>query len=204
MGNGDQNKLLRPPPAAQLSDDAVGKRRSNLIVPVLLTALAISGIIITFLIGRLSMDNPTPVIVSEKPAEKNLSTTIAPVVAKPEPQPERPIELPVAALKSSDSEKLDMGCACGFSVGKNDYLAISSETAIFKANGETKVCPISSDQFDDFYGDEGRFQCGSYRVSISGRGEVGPGFDGHSRKATLRIEKAPLLKVMSGKWLCGC
>lgn len=202
-GNNEQDKLLRPPTAAPASRESQSQR-SNLLIPALLAALAIASIVIAYLVGRQSTENAKPAVIATKPVETKPQPVLAPPVAKPAAEPEKPIELSVAALKSSDSDKLDMGCACGFSMGKSEYLAVSGETAIFRANGETKICPISSAQFDDFYGDEGRFKCGSYSVSISGRGETGPGFDGHSRKATLRIEKAPLLKVMSGKWLCGC
>ena len=171
-----------------------------------LILLAVASVAaIRYLLGRATplepVAQPTREVESQKAAAPPVQPTKSIVPSMPQ---EVPTELSVSALKPADSQKLDMGCACGFSVGKTEYLAVSANTAIFRVEGTTKICPISEQAFDDFYGDEGSFKCGNVSVSISGRGEVGPGFDGHSRKANLRIAKGPLLKVMTGKWLCGC
>jgi hypothetical protein len=212
----DRDRLMRPPIVGSETTEPLSRRSPNLLVPILLAALMAAGILIAYLLGQQSTRPSTPPTALSKIEKEALPTKVSPPVAalandskpvlesKPVTVPEKPIELPMAPLKSSDIDKLEAGCACGFSVGKGEFLAVAGETAIFRVNGDAKICPISSEQFDDFYADEGRFQCGSYKVSVSGRGDVGPGFDGHSRKATLRVEKGSLLKVMSGKWLCGC
>ncbi|APG61930.1 hypothetical protein LPB140_02795 [Sphingorhabdus lutea] len=204
MEKRDQDKLLTPPTAPQESNELKCKRQSNWLVPSLFGSLAFAGMFIAYLLGQQSNERPSSTTIVTQPV-KSIQSKIEEIpIAKPRTDPEKPIQLLITAIKSSDSEKLDMGCSCGFTANKNEYLIVSSETAIFRVNGDAKICQISTQEFEDLYDNEGDFNCGSYKVAISGRGEVIPGYDGYSQKARLRIEKDSLTKVMSGKWLCGC
>lgn len=165
-----------------------------------------------FLLGMYSAgQNAPPAPVSAaKPASAEApkappAVPVVPVVKAPA-QPVKPA-IYLAAVTEGDRKKVGMGCMCTFSKtqrSENLLIAGGDDFAIWRPNGDRKICPLQDGQLQELFDDDATIQCGSSRVVIKGRGKVDPGFDGHGRAADLTVFEDGEETTLKGRWLCGC
>lgn len=113
--------------------------------------------------------------------------------------------LALATIKSSDWDKIGMGCACSFTVGnpiQEKMIAGSDGMAFFRLNGNDRLCPAPDTQ--SLFDGAVSMACGSAAVQITPFGKAEPGIDGHSSKARLHIADTAGTLSLTGTWGCSC
>ena len=111
----------------------------------------------------------------------------------------------MATLKSSDWNKIGMGCACSFTVGKpiqEKLIAGGDGLAFLRLNGKDRLCPAPDIQ--TLFDGPVSMSCGSTAVQVTPFGKAEPGLDGHSSKARLNIADAAGTLSLTGAWECSC
>jgi hypothetical protein len=147
----------------------------------------------------------TPVIVvPPKAAQSPSAPSTTPAIEPPKPtQP----ELRLATIKDGDWKKIGMGCSCSFTQGvprKELLIAGGDGVALFKPNGNSRVCTLREEQTQEMFDGETTIKCGQSRVHIKTFGEVEPGFDGHSSKARMTVIDNGQELELTGTFGCGC
>jgi hypothetical protein len=202
----DRDKLMGPP-TLPLPNDAVSRpmRSGKWLISSLLAVTLMLAITVAYLVGQKTTEQPA---VPSTPQPKPVAIAPKSVPAVKVPKVEKPVQpkLVLSAIVDSDWKKLGMGCACTFEVGKKAlFVTGGDDLAIFRPNGERKICSVSSEQFTQLYeNNEGRIDCGGSRISLKGRGEVSPGFDGHATSAKMTAISGGQEVTLSGNWNCGC
>ena len=202
----DRDKLMGPPTSPRPNDAAPRPMQSGRwLVGSLLAATLILAISVAYLVGQKTAEQP-PIPSARQPKPVAIAPKAVPPVEVP--KLEKPVQpkLVLSAIADSDWRKLGSGCACTFDVGKNAvFVTGGDDLAIFRPNGERKICSVSSEQFTQLYeSNEGRIDCEGSRISLKGRGEVSPGFDGHATSAKMTVISGGKEVTLSGKWNCGC
>lgn len=113
--------------------------------------------------------------------------------------------LALTSLKSSDWDKIGMGCACSFTMGKpiqEKLIAGGDGMAFFRLNGKERLCtaPDTQAMFDGPVS----MSCGSTAVQVTPFGKAEPDIDGHSSKARLHIADSAGTLSLTGTWGCSC
>jgi hypothetical protein len=115
--------------------------------------------------------------------------------------------LRLATIKDGDWKKIGMGCSCSFTQGiprKELLIAGGDGVALFKPNGNNRVCSLREEQTQEMFDGETTIKCGQSRVHIKTFGKVEPGFDGHSSKARMTVIDNGQELELTGTFGCGC
>ena len=204
-GKDDRDRLLGAPTGLDPANANRGAiNPGKWIVGILCAAVFLFAVAAAYLVGQKSTEQPAP-------APTVTRSTLTPVAAPQAPHPPiaakpMPQQLALGPIGASDWEKLGMGCACAFEVGKKIiFVAGGDNRAILRPNGIRKVCALGSEQFTHLYeNNEGKIECAGSRLSILGRGNVTPGEDGHSMSARMTAEGGGQEVTLSGHWNCQC
>jgi hypothetical protein len=173
--------------------------------------LLILGLVVTvaFLLGRATGSEAASKVDVQPVARSGPASTSPPARverrAEPVPLPSAEPQMVLADLTQADTERLGMGCYCGFDVdGKEKLVAGGNGVAILRPNGGRELCEIDEDKLQELFAGETSLACGSAKLRITPFGEVTPGEDGHSSQARVRIDQNGATKTFVGDWGCFC
>ena len=204
----DRDKLLGPPDGqASKAGRPIAGGSGKWLIAILLAATFMLAATVFYLLGQRSIEpTTTQVIATPKKVEAPPVVPFAPTDVVVAPAKQESPKLNLSPIADSDWNKLGMGCACTFEVAKKAvFVTGGDDKAIFRPNGNRKVCAIGSEQFTQLYeNNEGRIECGGARISIKGTGKITPGFDGHGTASRMTVLDGGQEITLSGKWNCGC
>jgi hypothetical protein len=178
---------------------------------VVSAAILIIGLVIAvaFLLGRatgsgaVAKHHVQPIVRSEPvPMPKPVAVEPTPTaVSLPASEP----SMVLADLIKADTDRLGMGCYCGFDQhGKEKFVAGGDGVAILRPNDGRELCEIDQDKLQELFDGETSLACGAAKLRITPFGEVTPGEDGHSSRARLRVDYDGATKTFVGDWGCFC
>jgi hypothetical protein len=139
-----------------------------------------------------------------KPFAPSASPSPKPVASNASPSPSPSPTGTLGTIKDTDWQKIGMGCGCSFSAGvpqKVKFIA-GGDLAFFRLNGSDRLCPAPDTE--TLFDGPVSMPCGSETVQVTPYGDIEPGGDGHSSKASLYITDRSGTLSLRGTWTCSC
>ena len=178
---------------------------------ILLIAVVAAGAAVALAVAVLSgrareaeLAGPSEQVLAKPEPARNLVrnsvvTTAPKVAAEP--------AFRLQPVQEADWEKLGSRCNCRFHLGRSSpelLIAGGDNLAIFRPEGERKICPMTEEQFGGMYEGAARIDCGTSQLVIRAYGRTTPGFDAHSTAAKLTVVYGGNERVFDGRFDCGC